>query len=402
MMEAGVASLSSLANGIAVTTTVDDRVQVIAADAKRETTTSTTTTKSIEKSTSLPADVVSSSSSSSKSTSNIPDNVLRYERQLRKVQADQRSLTPLTAEEHLRILYEDEDIILTNKPPGVLCVPGLHNKPNLLNLVCQHCNLPTTDKKVVSSYIVHRLDMDTSGLVLFAKTPLALKNLHAAFRDRQVDKEYHALLCGHLPSSWWDNNNNNNNNGGDIHLPLQRDHAHPPFMRIATPRSEEEAARAVKDINTHGFRKLVKKKPKPSHTEFRVLARETLSLSLDGEQLELPVTRVLLIPHTGRTHQLRVHCAALGYPIVGDPAYGLYGEANPRGGLDENDDNGNNNDDDDNNNGGSSLGASFEMQKSLKEVRPPHENPMCLHAARLSLKHPITGERLDWKAASAF
>jgi 23S rRNA-/tRNA-specific pseudouridylate synthase len=311
----------------------------------------------------------------------IPESVLQYERQRRKVQANQRSLTPLTIAEHLKIVYEDDDLIVTNKPSGILCVPGLYNKPNLLDLVCQHCELP---KETASSHIVHRLDMDTSGLVLFAKTLTSLKTLQAAFRDRQVDKEYHALVCGHVPHEW---------KMGHIQLPLQRDHQHPPFMRIATPRSEVAAAQAVQDLQTHGFKKLVKKRPKPSHTEFRVLQREFLLHEY------LPVTRVSLIPHTGRTHQLRVHCAALGYPIVGDPAYGLYGEANPRGGVDSHS---HDNDNDDYDNEKEAFGVSLELQQQLTTDRPPHENPMCLHAAKLSLQHPSTGESMLWEAPTPF
>ena len=221
-----------------------------------------------------------------KSPKDIPESVLQYQRQLRKVQANQKSLASLSIEKHFRIIYEDDDLIVTDKPPGILCVPGLYNKPNLLDLVCEHCELP---KESASSRIVHRLDMDTSGLVLFAKTEPALKKLQAAFRDRQVEKEYHALLCDHLPKEW---------KSGNIQLPLQRDHRHPPFMRIATSRSEAAAAHAVEDLKTHGFKKLVKKRPKPSHTEFSILQREYVCD-------KFPVTRVKLIPHTGRTHQLR-------------------------------------------------------------------------------------------------
>jgi 23S rRNA-/tRNA-specific pseudouridylate synthase len=311
----------------------------------------------------------------------IPESVLQYERQRRKVQANQRSLTPLTIAEHLKIVYEDEDLIVTiNKASGLLCVSGLYNKPNLLDLVCQHCKLP---KESASPHIVHRLDMDTSGLVLFAKTQMALKTLQAAFQDRKVDKEYHALLCGHLPQEW---------KIGHVELPLQRDHQHPPFMRISTPRSEVAAARAVQDLQTHCFKKLFKKRPKPRHTEFRVLQREFIHNDDKQTQQNIPVTRVSLIPHTRRTHQLRVHCAALGYPIVGDPAYGLYGEANPRGGMESHDD-----DDEE-----EAFGVSFELQQQLTTDRPPHEHPMCLHAAKLSLQHPSTGESMMWEAPTPF
>lgn len=226
-----------------------------------------------------------------------------------------------------------------------------------------------------------RLDMDTSGLVVFSKTQVALKGLQAAFRDRKVGKEYHALLCGHLPSTWKE---------GDIHLPLQRDHKHPPFMRVATPLSEIEAAEAVKDLQTHGFKKLVKKKPKPSHTEFRIVQREYWAFSEDVEDdtkgpAPVPVTRVALIPHTGRTHQLRVHCAAIGFPIVGDPTYGIYGEAQSRGGLDSADE-----------------GAPLSLQKQINTLRPTYSNSMCLHAAKLSFQHPTKDEKVALCAPTLF
>ena len=80
--------------------------------------------------------------------------------------------------------------------------------------------------------VAHRLDMDTSGLVAFARTAAALRGLHASFREREVDQTYEAMLCGHLPP---------NVEGESIDLLLQRDHRRPPFMRCATPESEAEA-----------------------------------------------------------------------------------------------------------------------------------------------------------------
>mmetsp|Transcript_23151 Transcript_23151/g.54916 ORF Transcript_23151/g.54916 Transcript_23151/m.54916 type:complete len:562 (-) Transcript_23151:1505-3190(-) len=430
----------------------------------------------------------------------IPDSVLQYQRQLRKVQANDRSLTPLTVERHLKIIYEDEDLIVVDKPSGVLCVPGLNNKPNILNLVQQHIirhqsqhsmmeqnNNKTNNKKRQrrsddcngndtndnndagdgdfgsssratedcgdndsnynynnnnnesdpSKMIVHRLDMDTSGVVVFAKTQTCQKALQAKFRDKKEDdsllKEYHALLCGHLDVDVVDGNydeceynvDDAKRSGsrivvehGDVHLPLKRDHRHPPFMRISTPRSEAEAKEAVKDLQTHGFRKLVNKNAKDSHTEFRILRKERLtSNGEDGDRNNdnhsLPVTRVLLIPHTGRTHQLRVHMSAIGHPIVGDPAYGLYGEANARGGLCR-DDSGTNkaNKFDITNQGNESdgrcmrravvRGASVDLQQKILDCWPSSDKPMCLHAARLRLRHPVTNEVVEWCAQTPF
>jgi tRNA pseudouridine32 synthase / 23S rRNA pseudouridine746 synthase len=318
----------------------------------------------------------------------IPESVLQYERHLRKIQAKQRSVAEISMEKHLKILYEDSDLIVVDKPSGVLCVPGINNKPNILQLVCQHMSeQQKTNVEPRSDMIAHRLDMDTSGLVVFCKNITALKGLQAAFRDRTVVvKEYHALLCGHVPEEW---------TLGNIHLPLQRDHRHPPFMRIATPRSEAEARAAVDDLQTHGFQKLVKKRPKPSHTEFRILEREYLEFpptstpsttNDDAAGVRIPVTRVALTPHTGRTHQLRVHCAALGYPIVGDPAYGLYGEAQARGGVDD----------------ATPEGSSMDLQQQLNDCRPSHSHTMCLHAAKLGFEHPISREQMVWTAPTPF
>lgn len=349
----------------------------------------------------------------------VPDSVLQYQRQLRKMQANTRSLTPLNAKDHLRILFEDDHLLVADKPSGVLCVPGLYNKPNLLQLVHQHVHANNTNEENAVKHIddpakmiVHRLDMDTSGVVVFAKTTKCQKALQAKFRDKNEDetliKEYHTLVCGYIEVM----NRDPNKEGafverGDIHLPLKRDHRHPPFMRVATPRSEEEAKRAVKDLQTHGFKKLVNKAPKASHTEFRVLAQE-------GSIAGRPATRLLLIPHTGRTHQLRVHMAAMGHPILGDPAYGLYGESSPLGGCtidttktsrgDSNNRNiGSDHDDDDDDDSVVQLrGASLDLQRQFHEVWPSPEKSMCLHAARLRLRHPMTQEVMDWRAPTPF
>ena len=438
------------------------------------------------------------SSATTTTTKQIPDSVLQYERQLRKVQAEQRASKLLTVTEHLNIIYEDDYLIVCNKPSGILAVPGIKQKHSLLDLVYyEHCGFgknkkkqnkqhtetkdneePTSpaaaaeaasmtddnnnshhsskkqkkDDKITTTYtndnanddtgtqmmitdpslmIVHRLDMDTSGLIVFAKTIPVLKTLQADFRDRKVYKEYQALVCGHLLGVHGSASTTSTHEvlpqqlfveSGNIHLPLQRDHKHPPFMRIATPTSEIDATNAVKDLQTHGYKKLIKKRPKPSHTEFRILnyeyyyhnhKNEDKTMKIDGsisqsetstskeqQQEENPlrkVTRLSLIPHTGRTHQLRVHCASLGHPILSDPAYGIYGEANPYGGLQEEYDYGQDSNGDD-----VRRGASLENQLELNTIRPTHVFPMCLHAKTLSLRHPVTGENVTWEAPVPF
>ena len=171
--------------------------------------------------------------------------------------------------------------------------------------------------------------------------------------------------------------------GGEIDLPLQRDHEHPPFMRISTPESEAEARRAVKDLNHAGYKKLIAKKPKPSTTQFRILSHETW--------MGHSVTRVQLRPITGRTHQLRVHCAALGHPILGDSAYGFCGEAHPNGGFR-----------DEVVNAASPTCASFKLRRDVEESVQESGRTMCLHARRLNIGHPETGQQLTFEAVPTF
>jgi tRNA pseudouridine32 synthase / 23S rRNA pseudouridine746 synthase len=210
----------------------------------------------------------------------IPETVLQYERQLRKCKAADKAGTPVTKEQHLHILYEDPHLIVTNKPSGILCVPGINHNPCLLSLVHEEyapSSLPR-DKM-----IVHRLDMDTSGVVVFGRTAQAVRTLQKAFRERTVEKSYEALVVGHVFVG---------TDEGVIDLPLQRDHERPPFMRVSTTCSEQAAAQAVHDLQHYGWKKLVRKRPKPSQTEWKVLAREYLE--------KLPVTRLSLTPITGR------------------------------------------------------------------------------------------------------
>lgn len=210
-----------------------------------------------------------------------------------------------------------------------------------------------------------------------------------------------------------------------IDLPLQRDHEHPPFMRVSTPHSEQAAIACVADLQKHGWKKLVRKRPKSSQTAVTVVERES---SNDGA---LPYTRLRLEPITGRTHQLRVHwyvaravadvachsylltlaflSAALGFPIVGDPTYSLYGEGAPNGGLQSLQSYRVDSDAD-----GSIIAAiasrsavpvsrcPIEIQKAWTTEHAPNDKPMCLHAAVLQLKHPETGKPFRWEVRPQF
>jgi 23S rRNA-/tRNA-specific pseudouridylate synthase len=239
--------------------------------------------------------------------------------------------------------------------------------------------------------IVHRLDMDTSSIVIFARDRASMSMLHGTFRDRTgtgTNKAYEALLEGWLDINRWmdraqrtgrrsgkgdavirygddatDSDDAEDGNDapdtktvtsctlgrGEISLPLQRDHKHPPFMRVLMPESKCEASLAVKDLNNAGYSKLITKRPTPSTTQFLILSHE--------RWMGHPVMRVKLIPITGWAHQLCVHCAAMGHPILGDPAYELYGEAHPNGGFV-----------DDDMSASSPTCTSFELRKAIEDA----------------------------------
>ena len=272
---------------------------------------------------------------------------------LSKVKAEARASQPLEPTTDLHILYQDNDIAVVNKPGGVLCVPGPRRNPSLANLVHSELNVEMDVDKTV----VHRLDMDTSGIVVFALTEEALSTLHGDFRHRRVQKTYQALVCGHLSCTEM-----------EIDLALERDPHHPPFMRVAQTK-DNAVATSITAIS-----KFINQAPKPSLTQARVLSWELL----EG----VPVTRLELCPHTGRTHQLRVHCAAIGHSIIGDDIYGYHGEGAPNGGLDFT----------------AGMGVSEAIQQKLYEAN----RPLCLHAQQLCILHPRTRAPMIFEADPSF
>jgi tRNA pseudouridine32 synthase / 23S rRNA pseudouridine746 synthase len=227
-----------------------------------------------------------------------PASVLLYERQLRKAQHAKKVGMALNPKD-LQVVFLDDYIVVANKPSGLLCVPGINANPSLLDLVYERYGGQAGDPQTM---IVHRLDMDTSGLVLFARLPDVAKKLHAMFRDQQVSKEYECLVMGHFPLlSCRGNPNPDSPSRMMIDLPLQRDHENPPFMRVSTPQSEVAAMACVSQLQKHGWKKLVRKRPKPSQTLVSVVEFGTRGNN------SLQYTRLRLEPITGRTHQLRVH-----------------------------------------------------------------------------------------------
>ena len=177
------------------------------------------------------------------------------------------------------VVYEDEQLLVVNKPSGLLSVPG--RSASLQDSVVTRLRVRYPD--ATGPLVVHRLDLDTSGLLLVAKNLTTASALQRLFSLREIDKKYVAWLDGNVAGEH-----------GHIRLPLRVD--------------VDDRPRQIHDA-VFG---------KPADTEWRVIARE------DGR------TRVYFTPHTGRTHQLRVHAAhALGLdaPIVGDR---LYGRTEPR------------------------------------------------------------------------
>ena len=179
--------------------------------------------------------------------------------------------------DQIDILYQDEHLLLINKPSGLLSLSG----KNPQNLDSVHHRLV---KLFPGCTLVHRLDFGTSGLMLIARNKAINAALCQQFSNRTVTKIYSALLCGHL-----------DDDEGIIDAPIAKDPALFPLMSICA---------------IHG---------KPARSRYRV-AERIYHEREDGTLL--PLTRVELTPETGRTHQLRIHCQQLGHPILGCDLYG--------------------------------------------------------------------------------
>jgi tRNA pseudouridine32 synthase / 23S rRNA pseudouridine746 synthase len=199
------------------------------------------------------------------------------------------------------VLHVDEALIVAVKPAGMLAVPGRGADK-------QHCLLALIQRDFLDALVVHRLDMATSGLMLFARSLPVQRALSTAFAERLVHKQYEALVSGDVMAD-----------AGTCDLPLMADWPRRPLQKVDTE---------------HG---------KPSLTRWQAIGREGA------------FARMRLTPVTGRSHQLRVHCAASGFPIVGDALYG--GAPAPR---------------------------------------------LMLHAAHLAFAHPVQGHRLAFDSAPPF
>ncbi|MGL5225762.1 MAG: RluA family pseudouridine synthase [Aeromonas sp.] len=228
----------------------------------------------------------------------------------------------------IEILLEDEQLLLINKPSGLLSLSGKNPQ-----------NRDSVHYRLVQDYpgctLVHRLDFGTSGIMVVAKNKGINAALCQQFSQRQVSKAYHALLCGHVL-----------NDEGVIDSPIAKDPALFPLMKICAASG------------------------KPARTRYRVIERceyqqQQLQQPQQPQQPQksqaIPLTRVHLVPETGRTHQLRIHSQLLGHPIFGCDLYG--GLQRPHG------------------------------------AQAPR---LMLHASELDFTHPLTGERMQIRCAAPF
>jgi tRNA pseudouridine32 synthase/23S rRNA pseudouridine746 synthase len=282
----------------------------------------------------------------------------RMEASMEKLKAKDASSAALSKDD-LKVVFEDEHIIVVDKPAGVLCVPNKENNASLSQAVFDAYG---NESNRADKMVVHRLGMDTSGLVVFARTEAALKGMNTLFRTRKVTRTYEALVCGSIEGK-----------EGVINMPLMRDYEFPPFMRVST----DEHQQALVGLSAEDVGKKILENPKESLTKYEVVGTEEFSGNA--------VTRVALTSISGRTHQLNVHCAAFGHPIVGDKVYGINGEAAPNGGLEE---------------GTSDSRASAELQESIASA--VGDGSMCVHAKTISFEHPVSGDKLSFDSAASF
>lgn len=225
----------------------------------------------------------------------------------------------------LDIIYEDNAILVLNKQAGMVVHPAPGNPDGtLVNALIAHCGDSLTgiggERR---PGIVHRLDKDTSGVMVIAKTELALVRLSAAFAARDLEREYKALCWG-LPSP----------SVGRVEADIGRD-----------PKDRKRMA-------------VVQRNGKYSATNYRVLSHSDAAVSLISCKLE-----------TGRTHQIRVHMAHLGHPLVGDPVYLRRRPA-----------------------------AAKLLPQPLREAALDFSR-QALHAEKLGITHPLTGKSLFFEVA---
>jgi 23S rRNA pseudouridine1911/1915/1917 synthase len=229
----------------------------------------------------------------------------------------------------LDILYEDAELIVIDKPPGLVVHPAPGNPDRtLVNALLAHCGEALTgiggERR---PGIVHRLDKDTSGVMVAAKTQAAHAGLVASFVARDIERAYLAVVWG-----------------------------------VPAPRSGEIAGNIGRSPRNRKKMAVLERGGRPARTRYRTI--ETLAETLAEAQVSLVECRLL----SGRTHQIRVHMAAAGHPLLGDPLYGRAGASRARR-LPE------------------------AAQAALAAL-----GRQALHARTLGFRHPVTGEALRFES----
>src|SRR3954451_14755967 len=175
----------------------------------------------------------------------------------------------------LAIIYEDHDLVVLDKPPGMVVHPAAgHDRGTLVNALLHHVDDLSGIGGELRPGIVHRLDRGTSGVMVVAKNDAAHQELARQFHDREVEKEYVALVWGMVQA------------GRRIDAAIGRDPVHREKMSARSRRAREAVTRITRVQHLHG------------------------------------ITYAQIAIHTGRTHQIRVHLSAIGHPIVGDVLHG--------------------------------------------------------------------------------
>lgn len=180
----------------------------------------------------------------------------------------------------LDVVYEDDDVIVVNKPAGMVVHPAPgHSSGTLVSALLYHCSDSlSVVNGVYRQGIVHRIDKDTTGLIAAAKNDRAHNSLAAQLKDHTMHREYYAILVGRLPER-----------SGTINKPIARNPSDRKKMAIAS-----SGDRSAREAVTH----------------YEVISEAS------------GFTYARMVLETGRTHQIRVHMASVGHPVLGDPVYG--------------------------------------------------------------------------------
>ncbi|WP_455517238.1 RluA family pseudouridine synthase [Leyella stercorea] len=270
---------------------------------------------------------------------------------------------PLAQKRHTaepRVLYADEYILVVDKPAGMLSVPGKADDSASVSVeeyFANNSKLKIQNSKFLKA--AHRLDMDTSGLLVLARTEQAYVELQRQFASRETVKRYEAVLSG-VPKHTTPHSTFHS----DVPEPITQN------SKFKTQNSSTQpdgclgaiSLPLIADINDRPRQRVDMEHGKPALTLYNIVevraADANTAVAYTTKKADKSLTLVHLYPKTGRTHQLRVHCAhpqGLACPILGDPLYGT-----------------------------------------------ERADRMCLHAAELTFRHPITGEPMHFLSPSGF